>query len=62
MRHPTYLLSRARILSEVWEHGFEPGHNVVDVWVSYLRKRLNLPGCVPLILTVRGVGYRLVES
>jgi two-component system OmpR family response regulator len=61
MRHPTHLLSRARILSEVWEYGFDPGHNVVDVYVSYLRKKLNFPGCEPLIQTVRGVGYRLVE-
>lgn len=60
MRHPTHLLSRARILSEVWEYGFDPGNNVVDVYVSYLRKKLNIPGLEPLIQTVRGAGYRLV--
>jgi two-component system OmpR family response regulator len=60
MRHPTHLLSRARILNEVWEYGFDPGNNVVDVYVSYLRKKLNHPGLEPLIQTVRGVGYRLI--
>ncbi|NNN01789.1 MAG: response regulator transcription factor [Acidimicrobiaceae bacterium] len=60
MRHPTHLLSRARILSEVWEYEFDPGNNVVDVYVSYLRKKINLTGLEPLIQTVRGVGYRLV--
>jgi len=61
MRHPTHLLSRARILNEVWEYGFDPGNNIVDVYVSYLRRKLNIAGCEPLIQTVRGVGYRLVS-
>jgi DNA-binding response OmpR family regulator len=60
MRHPTHLLSRARILNEVWEYGFDPGNNVVDVYVSYLRKKLNIAGLDPLIQTVRGAGYRLI--
>jgi len=60
MRHPTHVLSRARILNEVWEYGFDPGNNVVDVYVGYLRKKLNFPGEEPLIKTVRGVGYRLL--
>jgi DNA-binding response OmpR family regulator len=59
MRHPTHLLSRSRILNEVWEYGFDPGNNVVDVYVSYLRKKLNIAGLDPLIQTVRGVGYRM---
>ena len=62
MRHPTHLLSRSRILNEVWEYDFDPGNNVVDVYVSYLRKKLNLAGLEPLIQTVRGVGYRLISS
>jgi len=61
MRHPTHLLSRTRILNEVWEYGFDPGNNVVDVYVSYLRKKLNIAGLEPLIKTVRGVGYRLIS-
>jgi two-component system OmpR family response regulator len=44
----------------VWEYGFDPGNNIVDVYVSYLRKKINLADTEPLILTVRGAGYRLV--
>jgi len=62
MRHPTHVLSRTRILNEVWEYGFDPGNNIVDVYVSYLRKKINFEGATPLILTVRGAGYRLVAS
>ena len=60
MRHPTHVLSRTRILNEVWEYGFDPGNNIVDVYVSYLRKKINFDDTPPLILTVRGAGYRLV--
>jgi DNA-binding response OmpR family regulator len=60
MRHPTHVLSRTRILNEVWEYGFDPGNNIVDVYVSYLRKKINFDDVEPLILTVRGAGYRLV--
>jgi DNA-binding response OmpR family regulator len=60
MRHPTHVLSRTRILNEVWEYGFDPGNNIVDVYVSYLRKKINFDDLAPLILTVRGAGYRLV--
>ena len=60
MRHPTHVLSRTRILNEVWEYGFDAGNNVVDVYVSYLRKKLNIGGLEPLIQTVRGAGYRLI--
>ncbi len=60
MRRPNHVLTRTRILEEVWQYGFETGSNVVDVYVGYLRKKLNRPGLEPLILTVRGAGYRLV--
>jgi len=60
MRHPTHVLSRTRILNEVWEYGFDPGNNIVDVYVSYLRKKINFADTESLILTVRGAGYRLV--
>jgi len=60
MRHPTHVLSRSRILNAVWDYGFEPGSNVVDVYVGYLRKKLNREGLPQLIQTVRGAGYRLV--
>jgi DNA-binding response OmpR family regulator len=60
MRHPDHVLSRSRILSEVWEYWFDPESNVVDVYVGYLRRKLNAPGLALLIQTVRGVGYRLL--
>ncbi len=61
MRHPNQILSRAQILSYVWSYSFDPGSNVVDVYVGYLRRKINIPGLPPLIQTVRGVGYRLTQ-
>jgi len=58
MRHPHQVLSRAQILSSVWDQTFETGSNVVDVYVGYLRRKLNRPGLDPLLVTVRGAGYR----
>ena len=62
MRHPHHVLSRSQILSQVWDLSFDPGSNVVDVYVGYLRKKLNVGSSAPLIQTVRGAGYRLVPS
>ncbi|MHB1988628.1 MAG: response regulator transcription factor [Acidimicrobiales bacterium] len=59
MRHPDQVFSRAQILARVWDYDFDPGTNVVDVYVSYLRRKLNRPGLALLIRTVRGAGYRL---
>ena len=61
MRHPTHVISRARILSQVWQYPHDPGSNVVDVYVGYLRRKLNRPGLDPLVQTVRGTGYRLLS-
>lgn len=55
LRHPGQVLSRQQILSHVWGYDFDPGSNVVDVYVGYLRKKLGHD----LIETVRGMGYRL---
>ncbi len=60
MRNPTQILSRVQILNRVWDYGFDPGSNIVDVYVGYLRRKLNRPGLTPMIQTVRGAGYRLV--
>lgn len=54
-RHPGQVLSRQQLLSHVWGYDFEPGSNVVDVYVGYLRKKLGKE----LIASVRGMGYRL---
>lgn len=55
-RHPGQVLSREQLLSRVWGYDFDPGSNVVDVYVGYLRKKLGGAG---VLETVRGVGYRL---
>jgi DNA-binding response OmpR family regulator len=55
-RHPGQVLSREQLLSRVWGYDFDPGSNIVDVYVGYLRKKLGND----LIETSRGVGYRLV--
>ena len=62
LRHPGQVLSRAQILSAVWDYSFDPGSNVVDVYVGYLRKKLDRPGEESLIATVRGAGYRFISS
>ena len=62
LRHPGQVLSRAQILSAVWDYSFDPGSNVVDVYVGYLRKKLDRPLEDSLIQTVRGAGYRFISS
>ena len=58
MRHPGHVLSRQQILSAIWDYAFDPGSNVVDVYVRYLRRKLDRRGEPSLIATVRGSGYR----
>jgi DNA-binding response OmpR family regulator len=53
--HPGQVLSREQLLSRVWGYDFDPGSNIVDVYVGYLRKTLGRDN----LETVRGVGYRL---
>ena len=55
MRHPGQVLSREQLLSSVWGLDFDPGSNVVEVYVSYLRNKLGRQR----VETVRGMGYRL---
>ena len=62
MRHPGEAVSRTRILEQVWDMNFDGFSNVVDVYVGYLRKKLEEPFGRPLIRTVRGVGYSLESS
>ncbi|ABW32232.1 response regulator transcription factor [Acaryochloris marina] len=54
-QHPGQVLSRQQLLDRVWGYDYDPGSNIVDVYVGYLRKKLG----DDLIQTVRGVGYRL---
>ncbi|MGZ5212360.1 MAG: response regulator transcription factor [Actinomycetota bacterium] len=62
MRHPGEVLSRTRILEQVWDYSYSGYSNVVDVYVAYLRRKLERPFGRPLIRTVRGVGYALDPS
>lgn len=62
MRHPGKVLSRTRLLSQVWGYSFEPGTKVVDVYIRYLRKKIDEGEAVPLIHTVRGVGYKIATE
>jgi DNA-binding response OmpR family regulator len=59
LRHEGQVLSRAQMLNAVWGYDFDPQSNVVDVYVGYLRSKLDLPGDESAIETVRGGGYRL---
>jgi DNA-binding response OmpR family regulator len=61
LRHPQQVLTRTQIGEHVWNFDFFNESNVVDVYIGYLRRKIELPGETPLIHTVRGVGYRLGE-
>ncbi|HET7767252.1 MAG TPA: winged helix-turn-helix domain-containing protein, partial [Chloroflexota bacterium] len=62
LRHPRRVLTRARILEQVWGYDYLGGSNVIDVYVRVLREKLEAQGGARLIQTVRGVGYALREA
>jgi two-component system, OmpR family, copper resistance phosphate regulon response regulator CusR len=57
-RHPGQVLAREQLLSQVWGYDFDPGSNIVDVYVGYLRRKLGKKR----ITSVRGMGYRLEKG
>ena len=57
-RRPGEELTRQRILSEIWGYDFDPGSNVLDVYVRHLRHKIDDPGEQSSITAIRGVGYR----
>jgi two-component system, OmpR family, response regulator len=59
MRHAGQVLTRQQLLDSVWGIDFDASSNVVDVYVSYLRRKLDRPGEPSVIDTVRGAGYRV---
>jgi two-component system, OmpR family, response regulator len=61
-RHCGRVLPRQQILSAVWGYDFDPGTNLLGVYVGYLRRKLALPGRPAPIETIRSVGYRLKTS
>lgn len=59
MRHPGEVLSRSLILDRVWDFTYSGTSNVVDVYIRYLRQKIDRPFGIESLETVRGVGYRL---
>lgn len=59
MRHPRQVLTRTQIAEHVWNFNFVSDSNVVDVYIGYLRRKIDQGANVPLIQTVRGVGFRI---
>jgi two-component system OmpR family response regulator len=59
MRSPGRVLTRAQICEQVWDYNFDPGTNLVEVYVQRLRKKVDEGAATKLIETIRGVGYRM---
>ena len=59
MRHPNQVLTRTQIGEHVWNFDFYNESNVVDVYIGYLRRKIDRDSDTPLIQTIRGVGYRI---
>lgn len=62
MRHPGEVLTRTRLIEHVWDFAYEGDSNVVDVYVRYVREKIDRPFGRDSIETVRGTGYRLREQ
>jgi two-component system, OmpR family, response regulator len=62
MRHPGEVLSRYQLLEGAWDAGYEHRSNVIDVYVGYLRDKIDRPFGVATLETVRGAGYRLSQG
>jgi two-component system response regulator MprA len=62
LRHPRQVLTRSRILEDVWGYDFPTSGNALEVYVGYLRRKTEADGEPRLIHTVRGVGYALRET
>ena len=59
MRHPGEVLSRYQLLEQAWDYDYENRSNIVDVYVRYLRDKIDRPFGLSTLETVRGAGYRL---
>ena len=57
MRHPGQVLSRDRILDNLWDEEFDSFSNIVDVYIGRLRRKIDEPGAESRIKTLRGAGY-----
>jgi DNA-binding response OmpR family regulator len=56
------VVSRTKLLANVWAYGFDPGTKIVDVYIRYLRRKIDAAGEKPLIRTVRGFGYSIASD
>jgi two-component system OmpR family response regulator len=59
MRRPGYVLSRLQLLEQAWEYDYEHRSNVIEVYIRYLRRKIDKPFGVTSIETIRGAGYRM---
>ena len=59
MRSPGKVLTRTELLEHVWDFAYDGTSNVIDVYIRYLRSKIDRPFGLDSIETVRGVGYRL---
>ena len=62
LKNKRQVLHRDQIIEAVWRYDYYGDTNVVDVYIRYLRKKIDLPSLAPLIQTVRGVGYVMKEK
>jgi two-component system, OmpR family, response regulator len=62
VRHAGQVVSKREILDHVWDDDFEGDPNIIDVYIRYLRKKIDLPLGRQAIETVRGSGYRLAAD
>jgi two-component system response regulator MprA len=61
MRHPRQVMTRTQILAQVWGYDFGGDENVIEVYISYLRRKTEAGGEPRLVHTIRGIGYVLRE-
>ncbi len=62
MRHPETVLSKAEILDNVWDAAYEGSDNIVEVYIGYLRRKIDHPFGVHSLETVRAMGYKLLPA
>jgi two-component system OmpR family response regulator len=62
MRHAGQVVTRTMLLENVWDYHFDPQTNVIDVHISRLRQKIDRGFSVPLLSTVRGSGYMLLDQ
>lgn len=59
MHHPNVLLTRAQLEEQAWDNTFEGGSNIIDVYIRYLRRKIDDGYDKKMIQTIRGAGYKL---